>query len=150
MSRRNLAVVEEAFEAYYRGDVGRAAELADPDIVVNQPAEMPETETFHGPQGFIEAIEKWEGEWDDFRVERLSTRAVGDHVLTTVRQRGRGKGSGAEVEGVFTFVFTLRAGKLVRWQMFADERQALEAVRLRQARASSARQPRRASAFASR
>jgi ketosteroid isomerase-like protein len=131
MSRRNLDVVDAAFEAYYQGDVERAADFADPDLVITQPSEMPESETFRGHRGFIDAIDAWTGEWDDFRVERLRTRDVGDHVLTTVRQRGRGRGSGAEVEGVFTFVFTLRAGKLVRWRMFADEGQALEAVGLR-------------------
>jgi hypothetical protein len=36
------------------------------------------------------------------------------------------------VEGLVTFVFTLKAGSLVRWRMFADEDEALEAVGLRQ------------------
>lgn len=132
MSRRNLEAVQSAFEAYYRGDLDRVAELADPDLVVTQTAELPDARTFHGRGGLIQAIRTWEGTWDNFRVELLSTRDVGDHVLTTVRQRARGKRSGVEVEGVLTFVFTLKAGKLVRWRMFADEAKALEAVGLRQ------------------
>jgi ketosteroid isomerase-like protein len=31
-----------------------------------------------------------------------------------------------EVTGEYTFVFTFRDGKLVRWQMFTDEAEALE------------------------
>jgi ketosteroid isomerase-like protein len=131
VSRRNREAVQAAFDAYYRGDMRRVAELADPDLVVTQTAEMPDAETFHGRRGFIEAIDTWKEAWDDFRVERLSTRDIGDHVLTTVRQRARGKRSGVEVEGLFTFVFTLKAGRLVRWRMFADEENALEAVGLR-------------------
>jgi ketosteroid isomerase-like protein len=132
VSRQNLETVQAAFEAYYRGDMGRVAELADPDLVVTQTAEMPDAETFRGRRGFIDAIEAWQEAWDDFRVERLCTRDIGDHVLTTVRQRARGKRSGVEVEGLFTFVFTLKAGRLVRWRMFADEDEALEAVGLLQ------------------
>jgi ketosteroid isomerase-like protein len=128
MSRENLEAVQTALDAYYRGDMERVAELAHPDLVVTQTAEMPDAETFHGRRGFVKAFDAWEGAWEDFRSERLSMRDIGDHVLTTVRQRARGRRSGVEVEGLFTFVFTLKAGKLVRWRMFADEAKALEAV----------------------
>lgn len=130
MTRENLEVVEAAFDAYYRGDVEALVDLADPGLVISQPAEAPETQTFHGPRGLIEAIDAWAGEWDDLRTQRLRTHAAGDHVVTTVHQRGRGKASGAEVEGTFTFVFTVKEGKLVRWQMFVDEARALKAVGL--------------------
>jgi ketosteroid isomerase-like protein len=134
VSPRNRDTVQAAFDAYYRGDIMRVTELADPELVVTQTAEMPDAETFHGRRAFIEAIETWRDAWDDFRVERLRTREIGDHVLTTVRQRARGKRSGVEVEGLLTFVFTLKAGRLVRWRMFADEEHALEAVGLRRRR----------------
>jgi ketosteroid isomerase-like protein len=132
-ARRNLEVVDAAFDAYGRGDMEALVKLADPTLVVSQPAEMPETQTFRGRRGFIEAIDAWAEAWDDFRLARIRTRAVGEHVVTTVHQRGRGKWSGAEVEGTFTFVFTVKAGKFVRWRMFGDEVRALEAVGLRQA-----------------
>jgi ketosteroid isomerase-like protein len=128
MSRRNLQAVEEAFEAYFRGDLDALADLADPDVVVTQIAELPDAETFHGRRGLIEVIDAWQAAWDDVRVERLSTRDMGDHVVTTIRQRARGRSSGVEVEGLFTFVFTLKEGRLVRWRMFVDAAQALEAV----------------------
>jgi uncharacterized protein len=128
MSRRNLDAVEEAFEAYFRGDLDGLADLADPDVVVTQIAELPDAETFHGRRGLIEVIDAWQAAWDDVRVERLSTRDMGDHVVTTIRQRARGRSSGVEVEGLFTFVFTLKEGRLVRWRMFVDAAQALEAV----------------------
>jgi ketosteroid isomerase-like protein len=124
----NLELVKAAFDAYGRGDLEGVADFADPAVVVTQLAELPDAETFHGRRGLIEVIEAWEAAWDDVRIERLHTREVGDNVLTTVRQRARGKGSGVEVEGVFTFVFTVKAGKLVRWQMFADEAKALAVV----------------------
>jgi ketosteroid isomerase-like protein len=128
MSSRNLEAVEEAFAAYDRGDMDRVADFADPEVVVSQLEDLPDAETFHGRRGLLEVIDEWQSAWDDVRVERLTTREVGEHVVTTVRQRARGRRSGVEVEGVFTFVFTLRAGRLRRWRMFVDEAQALEAV----------------------
>jgi ketosteroid isomerase-like protein len=128
MSRLNLDAVQAAFDAYHRGDMELVAQLADPDLVVTQSAELPDGETFQGRRGFIEAIDALGEAWDDFRVERLRTRDLGDHVLTTVRQRARGRRSGIEVEGLLTFVFTLKSGRIVRWQMFSDEARALEAV----------------------
>jgi ketosteroid isomerase-like protein len=113
-----MEVVDAAFDAYQRGDMEALVKLADPNLVVSQSAEMPEAQTFRGRRGFVEAIDAWAGAWDDFRLARLRTRAVGEHVITTVHQRGRGKSSGAEVEGTFTFVFTVKSGKFVRWRMF--------------------------------
>jgi len=55
-------------------------------------------------------------------------RRLGDLVLATARQRGRGTGSGAPMDAEATFVFTVRGGLIARWQMFASEAQALEAV----------------------
>jgi ketosteroid isomerase-like protein len=128
MSRRNLEAVDEAFAAYDRGDMDRIADIADPEVVVSQMEELPDAETFHGRRGLLDVIDEWQSAWDDVHVERLTTHEVGEHVVTTVRQRARGRSSGVEVEGVFTFVFTIKAGRLVRWRMFVDEAQALEAV----------------------
>ena len=57
---------------------------------------------------------------------------MGDHVMVTTRQRGRGKDSGAEVETYFTFLFSIRAGKIAEWRIFMREAEALEAARLRE------------------
>jgi hypothetical protein len=43
---------------------------------------------------------------------------------------GRGKGSGVQVELRFSFLFSLRAGKIVEWRIFMREDEALEAAGL--------------------
>ena len=48
-------------------------------------------------------------------------REIGEHVLVSIRQSGRGKRSGIEMRGEAHMVFTLRAGKVIRWQMFSTE-----------------------------
>jgi ketosteroid isomerase-like protein len=72
----------------------------------------------------------WTGSWDDWSIEILGARELGDLVLASARQRGRGKASGVPMDAEATFVFTLREGLIARWQMFSSEEQALDAVGL--------------------
>jgi ketosteroid isomerase-like protein len=44
--------------------------------------------------------------------------------------RGRGKESGVPVEMPFTFLFSVRGGKIAEWRLFMREEQALEALGL--------------------
>ena len=55
---------------------------------------------------------------------------VGDRVFVTAHFRGRGKASGAEVEGCRFEVYTLRDGKVLRFDEYADRPEALEAAGL--------------------
>ena len=77
----------------------------------------------------VEALLKWmdEGDdaFDDFTVELLAVEELGGHVVASMRQRGRGKASGAEVDHRFTHVWTLRDGRAIRMQSFADRDDAI-------------------------
>jgi len=42
----------------------------------------------------------------------------------------RGKASGVRIEGRFWYLFTLRKGKVVRWELYPEKVQALEAAGL--------------------
>ena len=70
--------------------------------------------------------------WDDFASSDCARGTSGTTCSRPCVSALAEKRSGVEVEGLFTFVFTLKAGSLVRWRMFADEDEALEAVGLRQ------------------
>jgi ketosteroid isomerase-like protein len=133
MSQENVHVVERAFEAFDGGDFDAVLALCDEDIVIRQPRELPGAPPIlHGHAGVLESFELWPEQWDDFRLETLDMRDLGSHVLVNAQTFGRGKQSGIEVEARFTFVFTLRNGKLWEWQLFLREEEALEAVGLRE------------------
>lgn len=121
-------VVQAAFEAYVRGDEAGMLERLDPEIVLTQFPEQPDTRPYHGPDGVLEAIADWTGTWDDYSIELVELREFGDHVVASLDQRGRGRGSGIEVEGRSYFVCTVRGGRIVRWRMFSSEEQALAAL----------------------
>ena len=52
-----------------------------------------------------------------------------DRVLLVSVEHFKGR-DGIEVEAPFAGIFTLRDGKIVRWQAFWDRQKALEAVGL--------------------
>jgi ketosteroid isomerase-like protein len=134
MSQENVEVVRDAFDAFTRGDVEGVLQRCDEDIVITQPRELPvlgASPQQRGHSGVLEAFAIWPEQWDDFRIEIARIVAdPGDYVVVATRQRGRGKQSGVEVEIEMTFVFTVRDKRVVEWQMFMREDQALEAAGL--------------------
>jgi ketosteroid isomerase-like protein len=102
--------------------------LVAADVVITQFPEQIDAGEYHGHEGFREVMADWTGSWDDWSIEIVDAREVGDLVLATARQRGRGRGSGAPMEAESSFVFTLDQGSITRWQMFSSEEQALKAI----------------------
>ena len=73
---------------------------------------------------------EWLSGWEDWRCEAEDYVVHGDHVVALCRYRGRGRGSGAAVETKGAHVWTMRDGKCVRLEVFADRARALAAVGL--------------------
>jgi ketosteroid isomerase-like protein len=130
MSQKNVEIVRAVFDAYFRGDMESVLRLADPDIVVMQRPELPDSTTRHGHAGVVEAIAAWPEQFDAYELEIVQMVAASDHVVVRTHQRGRGKGSGVDVEDEIWFVFGFRNGKVTEWRMFGAEREAFEAVGL--------------------
>jgi ketosteroid isomerase-like protein len=128
----NLALVQQAFDAYFRGDEPAMLGLVDPEVVVTQLPDQPDVQSYHGHEGLIRAMRDWVGTWEDYSIDVLGMSETNDHVLVSCRQRGRGKVSGLAMEHHVHFLFTVRHGKLARWQMFHSEEDAAEAARLPQ------------------
>src|SRR4051812_36225760 len=121
MSQTNVERVQAVIDAYFRGDEPAMLELVATDIVVTQFPEQADVRDYHGHEGLRQVMTEWIGSWDDWTIEILGAAEHGDLVLVNARQQGRGKGSGAPIDAEVTFVFTLRQGRIARWQMFQSE-----------------------------
>jgi ketosteroid isomerase-like protein len=124
----NLELVQAVFDAYFRGDEPALFALVAEDAVTTQFPEQIDVRDYHGHEGLRQVMAEWVGSWDDWSIEILDAREVGEVVLATARQRGRGKGSGAPMDAEVIFAFTVRDGLIARWQMFSSEEQALSAI----------------------
>jgi ketosteroid isomerase-like protein len=124
----DIEIVQQAYEAWFRGDEPGMMALVHPEIVVMQIPEQVDARPYHGYDGLRAVMADWVGTWDDYSIEMLGSRQVGHGVVTALRQSGRGKGSGIAMDADTWFVWHLKDGKLIRWQMFSTEHQALEAA----------------------
>jgi ketosteroid isomerase-like protein len=73
---------------------------------------------------------EFESAWTEHNTEAEEIRAVdADRVLLISVEHFKGR-DGIEVEAPLAAIFTLRDGKIVRWQAFWERQKALEAAGL--------------------
>jgi ketosteroid isomerase-like protein len=131
MTQENVEIVQAAFRAFESDDMDGVLRLCDENIEITQDADLLGAPAHqHGHAGVLEAFALWPDLWEDFRVEVLRLDDFGDHVMVATVNRGRGRGSGVPVEMPFTFLFSIRAGKIAEWRLFMSEEQALKTVGL--------------------
>ena len=138
MSQENVEFVRGLFaagremdkEALFAALPELIAQACDPEIEWVEDPQRADGRVYRGHEGVLESWESWLENFDEwgFEVERISDH--GKRVLVVAVEHGRGSVSEAEVSARNYMVFTFRAGKILRYQEFYDEAQALEAVGL--------------------
>jgi ketosteroid isomerase-like protein len=138
MSQENEDLAQQAVaavnETYRTGDLlswrRYVEEACDPDIVLQGGDAFTEGD-WRGTEGAVAFVanqmEVLEGMW--LRVDEY-LYADPEWMVLAITFGGRGRHTGIEVELRPFHVFRFRDGKAIRWQIFLDREQALEAVGL--------------------
>jgi ketosteroid isomerase-like protein len=122
----NEAVVRRFVDAFNSKDVDALVETLDRDVVI---------ESSRGPRRGIEQAREWAtrepgGVQQTVVVEDLEQS--GERVLALARREWRWDGTDEMAHSQeVTFLFTLREGKIVRWQSFSDRGEARAAAGLK-------------------
>jgi ketosteroid isomerase-like protein len=133
MARENVEVVRSALAAIAVGDRERALAFFDPQIVVDATRFVFNPATYVGFEGLRQMAAATDETWEEIHTEAVEFIDAGDRVVVIGRLVGKGKGSGVEVARPTGQVWTLRDGRVVRWEIgYTDLSQALEAVGLRE------------------
>jgi ketosteroid isomerase-like protein len=134
MSRENVEVVRQGFEAFNRGDIEAVLEMCDPAIEWLPPAELPDVSAYHGHQGVRAAAGDMLDVFGALKAELERIIDADDRVVVLFHWRGHGKGSGVSLDlvGEQGAVFTMRNHKAIRAEWYIDWAKALEAVGLRE------------------
>ena len=91
--------------------------------------DLPDSGTHHGSEAVIKEIfEPTLDKFDDFRLQCDQFLDAGDQVVVTGRFLGRGKDTGSDLDATFAHVWTLRNGKVVRFQDYTDTANWLRAL----------------------
>ena len=128
MSEENVAAVRESYEAPGALFATWAERMA-PEIEFDFTAAYPDRPVMHG----IEELRRFreEGPWAELSFEPERFIEVDDErVLVLVTVQATGTGSGVPVELRNAHEFTIRDGVLVRFKVYAERDEALEAAGL--------------------
>jgi ketosteroid isomerase-like protein len=130
VSQENVELVVRTIELS-RGDPEFFFSVCDPNIEWDMSRLMPEPRVYYGHEGVREFWRNWTGTWDDFHFElEQAVDAGGGEVVARVHQAGRGRESGAAVAWHFGQIWTVKNGRIVRFQALPSFEEALEAVGL--------------------
>jgi ketosteroid isomerase-like protein len=131
MSEENVEVIREMYGHWARGEF--PAHFIDPDVEFSRiGAETPDMEgNWRGREALSRANAEYLRAFADLRIEAEEIIELDDdRVLVLSRQTARGKLSGAPIDHQFGDLFTLRAGKVVRYDSYWDRAVAMKVAGL--------------------
>lgn len=131
MSQDSVALVRSLYESFGKGDVPAVLSAMDPGIEWNEAENFPyaDRNPYVGPAAVLEGVfARLGGEWDGFSVAAAEVLDAGDTVVSTGRYGGSFKRTGVPVHAQFVHVWTVRGGKIVKFQQYTDTLQFAKAV----------------------
>jgi SnoaL-like domain len=129
MSRENVELYRRGIEAFNERDLEGFLELADPDVVGTSRVLAIEGGSYRGHDGTREWWKDLLGVFPDFTIEIVWVRDAADLTVSELRNSAQGEVS-APLEEVVWQVSKWRDRRVVRWQMYESEQDALEAAGL--------------------
>jgi ketosteroid isomerase-like protein len=131
--RERISRVQRAFQLYIGRDIEGLLALYHPDVIVTAPDFM-NAGPFHGHDGYMEWLSRWNEAWETFDFDIQAIDAVGDrHVVASVLVSGRGAGSGVEVEQMSYWVADIRNLLGVYLEVLVSRDAAFDLARRREA-----------------
>ena len=134
MSQENVEVVRKLFAAWNTGDRAQVLELVDPGIVIDATRRVFNPTTSEGMEGVQRMLSDLDDVWDRFQADpSMEFIDAGERVVVVGGCAGKARPSGAEVDQSYAGIWTIRGGRVIRWELgYEDRRAALEAAGLRE------------------
>ena len=132
MSAENVEIVRRIYEAWAGGDPGGQAleHLSDELEYVNPPYAV-HSGTLQGREGWLAAAENLNESFETWTHVPGEIVDAGDKILVITTFRARGRGSSVDLDKYEPHVWTLRDGKVVRFEWFNEREEAERAAGLR-------------------
>jgi ketosteroid isomerase-like protein len=139
MSQENVAHAKQGYgllaDAVASGDIGSLEHLfeerVDRDVVLRPAGVFPESAEVRGRTDALKFLTGQREAFESWWFEPLGFIDVGDMVIVRVRVGGRARHTGIALEFERAHVLTSRNGKVARFEIYASETEAFEAVGLR-------------------
>ena len=132
MSDENVEIIRRGFETMQREGWQTLFSLIDPEFELTTPPDLAmEPDTYRGEAGLRRYFESFEDAMEEIQiVPEGEFLGAGDKVFVPFRLSARGRETGIEATQHAFQVWTMRAGKGLRVEIFASRERALEAAGL--------------------
>ena len=114
------SVVRAYVEACNGGDLEAILPLLDPEVQLHEADTLPGAVSAVGIEAVRRYLERFDTHWSSFEWEPRELLVEGDRALLHARLRLTGRESGIEVDRAWSYVFTVRDGKLLRQDGYDD------------------------------
>jgi uncharacterized protein len=124
--------VRNFYAALGRGDVSAVLALLDADVEWTEAERFPYYGgAWRGPQAVLDnLLVPLSRDWDGFSANAQEFIAAGDRVVSLGTYSGTFKKTGRLFSAPFAHVWTVRGGKLAKFDMHTDTAKVLEATRV--------------------
>jgi len=118
----NVAVVQQTYEAFGRGDIPGVLDLLTDDVVwtLQGPTTIPFAGVHRGHKGIAEFFSLVEEALEFEHFEPREIVAQGDTVVVLGYERSLAKATGRPLEQEWVHIYTLRDGKIAMGRFFED------------------------------
>lgn len=132
MSDENVELIRQLYRRWGQGDFATPG-FFDPNVeTLRVGGDASATAgAWRGLDAAWKASVEWLQAWENVRLESRRCIDLGSRVLVIARQTGQGRRSGVEIDQELAMLFTLRDAKIVRWEIYLEVSDALEAVGLK-------------------
>jgi ketosteroid isomerase-like protein len=131
MSQENVQVIRGLYEAFGRGDVPMVLGQMDQSIEWNEAENFiyADRNPYVGPQAVLEGVfMRFGSDWDGFTVTPEEWLDAGDRIVVLGIYSGTHKATGRQVRAQFAHIWSMREGRVVRFQQYTDTKQFAETV----------------------
>ena len=131
MSQENVQIIRGLYEAFGRGDVPTVLGKMDQSIEWNEAENFiyADRNPYVGPQAVLEGVFMRLGsDWEGFTVTPEEWLDAGDRIVVLGTYSGTHKATGKQVRAQFAHIWSVREGRVVRFQQYTDTKQFAEAV----------------------
>jgi uncharacterized protein len=132
MSQENIQVVKTFYDGVSRGDVATVLRLMDTKVEWNEAEHFlyADRSPYIGPDAVLNGVfMRLMTEWEGFKAVPEQFIGMGDTVAVTGRYHGTYRETGKSIHAQMVHVFTVKDGKLTRFQQYTDTAQFLDAVK---------------------
>ena len=127
-----LDLIRGLYDAFARGDVPTVLGMLDPEVRWYESESnpyMPSGEPFVGPDAVLQNLfMRLADDWDGFSLNPWAFHDAGDVVVVEARYGGTHKASGKALDAQVCHLWTVKGGKVAKFQQYVDTAKFVEAM----------------------